>query len=86
MLGVRPGFEGGDKRKRKRAPPDPNAPKRALTPFFLFMQHNRSKIADELGPQARPKEVADEGTKRWATLPESQKEVCTALPQAVDAC
>lgn len=66
---------GGDKKKRKRAPPDPNAPKRALTPFFLFMQHNRRRIAEELDTTAKPKEVADEGTRRWSNLPESQKEV-----------
>ncbi|KAE8149655.1 hypothetical protein BDV25DRAFT_140571 [Aspergillus avenaceus] len=64
----------GDKKKRKRAPPDPNAPKRALTPFFLFMQHNRSKIAEELGSSAKPKDVSDEGTRRWADMPEEEKE------------
>ncbi|KAE8352925.1 hypothetical protein BDV28DRAFT_134161 [Aspergillus coremiiformis] len=66
--------EVGEKKKRKRAPPDPNAPKRALTPFFLFMQHNRSKIAEELGSSAKPKDVSDEGTRRWADMPESEKE------------
>ncbi|RMJ22651.1 HMG box protein [Aspergillus sp. HF37] len=76
---LRPDTAGGDKPKRKRAPPDPNAPKRALTPFFLFMQHNRPKIAEELGAAAKPKEVADEGTKRWGTLPESQKEIWRKL-------
>ncbi|KAE8396631.1 hypothetical protein ETB97_005685 [Aspergillus alliaceus] len=66
--------EMGEKKKRKRAPPDPNAPKRALTPFFLFMQHNRSKIAAELGDSAKPKDVSDEGTRRWAEMPEPEKE------------
>ncbi|KAF7589835.1 hypothetical protein BBP40_003593 [Aspergillus hancockii] len=66
--------EVGEKKKRKRAPPDPNAPKRALTPFFLFMQHNRSKIAEELGSTAKPKDVSDEGTRRWAEMPEPEKE------------
>ncbi|PKY04402.1 HMG-box [Aspergillus campestris IBT 28561] len=63
----------GDKKKRKRAPPDPNAPKRTLTPFFLYMHNNRAKIAQELGPSARPKEVSDEGARRWATMPASEK-------------
>jgi hypothetical protein len=71
--------EVGDKKKRKRAPPDPNAPKRALTPYFLYMQHNRSQIASELGPQAKPKEVSDEGTKRWAEMPEDDKVVSLSL-------
>lgn len=80
LLGARPTSPGaksevGDKRKRKRAPPDPNAPKRALTPFFLYMQHNRAKIAEELGDSAKPKAVSDEGTKRWAEMAEPHKEV-----------
>lgn len=65
----------GGKKKRKRAPHDPNAPKRALTPYFLYMQHNRASIAEELGENARPKEVADEGTKRWAEMPDEEKQV-----------
>ncbi|KGQ02016.1 hypothetical protein PAAG_11191 [Paracoccidioides lutzii Pb01] len=63
------------KMKRKRAPHDPNAPKRALTPYFLYMQHNRATIAEELGANARPKEVADEGTRRWAEMTEEEKSV-----------
>ncbi|RHZ64884.1 hypothetical protein CDV55_106487 [Aspergillus turcosus] len=71
--------EAGDKKKRKRAPPDPNAPKRALTPYFLYMQHNRPLIAQEMGPSARPKDVSDEGTRRWSEMPDSQKEVWKKL-------
>lgn len=71
---------GGDKRKRKRAPPDPNAPKRALTPYFLYMQHNRAQIAEDLGSSARPKEVAEEGTRRWSNMPEAQKAVSPIHP------
>lgn len=66
--------EGG-KKKRKRAPHDPNAPKRALTPYFLYMQSARSKIASELGENAKPKEVADEGTRRWAAMGDAEKSV-----------
>lgn len=67
---------GGEKKKRKRAPPDPNAPKRALTPYFLYMQHNRKQIAADLGgDNVRPKDVADEGTRRWANMSEAQKAV-----------
>ncbi|KAJ5763607.1 hypothetical protein N7533_002288 [Penicillium manginii] len=70
--------EAGPK-KRKRAPVDPNAPKRALTPYFLYMQHNRTKISQDLGENARPKEVADEGTRRWQTMPDEMKEVYKAM-------
>lgn len=67
--------EVGEKKKRKRAPPDPNAPKRALTPFFLYMKHNRAEIGEEMGPNAKPKDVSEEGTRRWAEMPEEEKEV-----------
>ena len=67
------------KRKRKRAPPDPNAPKRALTPYFLFMQTARAKILGELqaadGENVKPKQVADEGTKRWGAMSDAEKSV-----------
>jgi hypothetical protein len=63
------------KKKRKRTPHDPNAPKRALTPYFLYMQSARAQIARELGDQAKPKEVADEGTRRWTEMPANEKAV-----------
>ena len=72
---------GDGKKKRKRAKHDPNAPKRALTPYFLFMQTARAQIAKELGDNAKPKEVADEGTRRWGTMPPEDKHVsCTHCP------
>ncbi|RAL17578.1 HMG box protein [Aspergillus homomorphus CBS 101889] len=74
-----PGANDDQKKKRKRAPPDPNAPKRALTPFFLYMQHNRSVIAKDLGPNAKPKEVSDEGTRRWQEMGEPEKEIWKKL-------
>ena len=70
---------GETKKKRKRAPHDPNAPKRALTPYFLYMQSARSQIASELGDNAKPKEVADEGTRRWAAMAEEDKSVRPSL-------
>jgi hypothetical protein len=72
--------EEGGKKKRKRTPHDPNAPKRALTPYFLYMQSARSQIAKELGDQAKPKEVADEGTRRWTEMPQPEKAV--SLPSS----
>ncbi|KIV82088.1 hypothetical protein PV11_04222 [Exophiala sideris] len=61
------------KKKRKRTPHDPNAPKRALTPYFLYMQSARAQIAKELGDSAKPKEVADEGTRRWTEMSPGEK-------------
>lgn len=65
--------EGDGKKKRKRTPHDPNAPKRALTPYFLYMQSARATIAKELGDSAKPKEVADEGTRRWTEMSPAEK-------------
>ena len=66
--------EGG-KKKRKRAPHDTNAPKRALTPYFLYMQTARPLIAQQMKPGYKAKEVADEGTRRWAAMPKAEKDV-----------
>lgn len=71
--------EEGGKKKRKRAPHDVNAPKRALTPYFLYMQHARSQIHKELGDQAKPKEVADEGTRRWGIMQPNEKSVSIVM-------
>ena len=71
------------KKKRKRAKHDPNAPKRALTPYFLYMQSARSQIAKELGEHAKPKEVADEGTRRWGSMSPGEKAVSEDLPVPV---
>lgn len=69
--------EAEGKKKRKRVPHDPNAPKRALTPYFLYMQSARTQIAKELGDNAKPKEVADEGTRRWTEMAPAEKHVST---------
>ncbi|KAJ5278815.1 High mobility group superfamily [Penicillium angulare] len=62
-------------KKRKRTPADPNAPKRPLTPYFLYMHNNRNKIAGEMGSDTKPKDVSDEGTKRWQEMDEPQKAI-----------
>ncbi|KAL2054828.1 hypothetical protein ABVK25_005132 [Lepraria finkii] len=63
----------GEGKKRKRAPHDKNAPKRALTPFFLYLQTARNSIADEMGPGKTAKEVQDEGGKRWREMTDEDK-------------
>lgn len=62
-------------KKRKRAPHDKNAPKRPVTPYFLYMQTARSLIAGEMEPSHSAKEVADEGTRRWNDMPPEEREV-----------
>lgn len=69
----------GEGKKRKRAPHDKNAPKRPVTPYFLYMQTARSLIAAEMEPGHSAKEVADEGTKRWNEMPPEDREVSLGL-------
>ncbi|KAJ5121891.1 hypothetical protein N7448_003024 [Penicillium atrosanguineum] len=71
--------EAGGRKKRKRAPVDPNAPKRPLTPYFLYMQNNRPKIAEDLGSEAKPKVIADEGTRRWQEMDLKEKEIWKSI-------
>ena len=68
-------------KKRKRAPHDKNAPKRALTPFFLYLQTARPAIAAEMGPGHTAKEVQDEGGRRWREMSDEKKSVSHAVLQ-----
>ena len=72
--------EAGDGKKPKtRRPHDKNAPKRALTPFFLYMQTARPVLA-RAKPKATAKEIADEGTKRWQEMEDDEKLVGISHP------
>ena len=68
------GPEGGEKKRKKRAH-DPNAPKRPLTPYFLYMQSARQIIAGDLGEGAKPGQISEEGTRRWKAMEEEEKKV-----------
>ncbi|KAH0542137.1 hypothetical protein FGG08_003437 [Glutinoglossum americanum] len=63
-----------EKKKRKREH-DPNAPKRPLTPYFLYMQSARPIIASDLGEGAKPGAVSAEGTRRWTEMPDVEKQM-----------
>jgi hypothetical protein len=52
------------------------APKRPLTPFYLYMETERPSITDYLGPNAAQNAVSNEGTRRWSTLTSEEKGVC----------
>ena len=71
-----------DKKERKKRQHDPNAPKRPLTPFFLYMQTARPIIADDLGPDVAKGAVSTEGTRRWSTMAAEDKQVC--IPVTMD--
>lgn len=62
-----------EKKERKKRTHDPNAPKRPLTPYFLYMQHARSIIANDLGAEAPKGAVQEEGQRRWANMTPDEK-------------
>ncbi|CAK7274022.1 hypothetical protein SEPCBS119000_005956 [Sporothrix epigloea] len=57
-----------EKKERKKRTHDPNAPKRPLTPYFLYMQTARPIIASDLGEEAPKGAVQEEGQRRWSTM------------------
>ncbi|KAF3023482.1 hypothetical protein G7054_g3503 [Neopestalotiopsis clavispora] len=57
-----------EKKERKKRQHDPNAPKRPLTPYFLYMQTARPIIANDLGADAPKGAVQEEGQRRWAAM------------------
>ncbi|KAF4965343.1 hypothetical protein FZEAL_10773 [Fusarium zealandicum] len=63
-----------EKKERKKRTIDPNAPKRPLTPYFLYMQHARSIIANDLGTEAPKGAVQEEGQRRWAHMAPHEKQ------------
>ncbi|KAI9771101.1 MAG: hypothetical protein M1840_002452 [Geoglossum simile] len=72
--GVKSNAGGEEKKKRKREH-DPNAPKRPLTPYFLYMQSARPIIASDLGEGAKPGAVSAEGTRRWTEMLDVEKQM-----------
>lgn len=74
-------FEG--KKERKKRTHDPNAPKRPLTPYFLYMQHARSIIANDLGAEAPKGAVQGEGQRRWANMGPHEKQVSRPLSRLI---
>lgn len=63
-----------EKKERKKRQHDPNAPKRPLTPFFLYMQTARPIIATDLGAEAAKGAVSNEGTRRWKEMTDTDKQ------------
>ncbi|KAK9425748.1 putative HMG box domain-containing protein [Seiridium unicorne] len=62
-----------EKKERKKRQHDPNAPKRPLTPYFLYMQTARPIIANDLGQDAPKGAVQEEGQRRWAAMTPGEK-------------
>lgn len=72
-----------DKKGRKKRQHDPNAPKRPLTPFFLYMQTARPIIAADLGSDFAKGAVSEEGTRRWGTMSQEDKQVSSVPTGAI---
>ncbi|KAI0999373.1 hypothetical protein K3495_g8823 [Podosphaera aphanis] len=66
-----------EKKERKKRHHDPNAPKRPLTPFFLYMQTARPIIANDLGADVPKGAVGVEGQRRWQTMLDEDKQLWT---------
>ncbi|KAA8612460.1 NHP6B Chromatin-associated protein containing the HMG domain protein [Pyrenophora tritici-repentis] len=70
----------GKKRKREKKEKDPNAPKKPLTAAFLYAQSARPIVKADLeaalpsGAIMEKNAVQTEVNKRWAELPEENKE------------
>lgn len=64
-----------EKKERKKRTHDPNAPKRPLTPYFLYMQTARPIIANDLGADAPKGAVQEEGQRRWSSMSPQEKVV-----------
>lgn len=62
-----------EKKERKKRQHDPNAPKRPLTPYFLYMQTARPIIAVDLGEGVPKGAVQEEGQRRWASMSAQEK-------------
>lgn len=76
-----------DRKERKKRTHDPNAPKRPLTPYFLYMQTARPIIGTDLGEEAPKGAVQAEGQRRWAAMSPSDKVVCAYEPhQVLSSC
>lgn len=58
-------------RKEKKAK-DPNAPKRALTPYFIYTTERRAAAKAEY-PHLKPKELVSKMAEEWNGLSEAQK-------------
>ena len=71
----------GRKKYKKREPRDPNAPKRPLTAYFLFLKAARPHIKQDLEEQTNKpislnaKVVSEEATKRFKELSEEERAV-----------
>jgi hypothetical protein len=63
--------------KKEKAEKDPNAPKRATTAFFFYLQENRAKIIAEHKLGKSPTEVTTKAGELWKGMSDDQKKPYT---------
>lgn len=63
-----------ERKKRKRAEKDPNAPKGPLSSYMLFTKDQRA-LLKESDPEFEPKALVSEIGKRWREASDEVKEV-----------
>merc|ERR1711981_905437 len=61
----------------KKAPKDKNAPKKPLTPFFLFSQEKRKEVVEE-NPTFKLAQIGKRMGQMWRELSQEQKDVYIA--------
>ena len=76
----------GKKKKRERKAKDPNAPKRPLTPFFLYSQSARAIVKNDMGPEATSAEINAEILRRWNEMGESERKVSIQTSRRICKC
>ena len=60
-------------KKEDSKPSFPDPPKRPLTPFFAFLEENRSAILSSIGRDAPLVEVSRVAGEKWRNCPEEEK-------------
>lgn len=77
--------EDDGKKKRKKTEKkikDPNAPKRPPSAYLLFQNEVRKEM-QALFPDKPYHEVLSEISKKWSSLPDEEKAVCTHIQSVV---
>lgn len=71
------------RKKRTNPPKDPNAPKRPVTAYLLYLDEMRPVIQAELGEGQSRGDISVEGTRRWKQLTDAEQQVCSHLNMLV---
>ena len=74
--------EGGAKKRKKGTKKDPNAPKRPMSAYFLWLNENREQIKSD-NPGASVADIAKKGGELWREL--KDKSVRGLPPISVNA-